>query len=150
MSDQTLDTNPPFFDLVGQVRTMRRIKPDHVPLALIRRVLEAGVQAPSGMNLQAWSFLAIHKKEDLKWFGEHYKAGILSRFGPLTVTDDDKTPFAKQIRALKYQSDHMHEFPLVLLVAGSAIGRSRFLRANASDSHRRTTAPSIPAYRTSC
>lgn len=118
MSDQTLDTNPPFFDLVGQVRTMRRLKPDPVPLELIRRVLEAGVQAPSGMNLQAWSFLAIHEKEDLKWFGEHYKAGILSRFGPLTVADDDETPFAKQIRALKYQSDHMREFPLVLLVAG--------------------------------
>ena len=54
-----LGSNPPFFDLVGQVRAMRRLKPDPVPLETLRKVLQAGVQAPSGMNTQPWAFLLI-------------------------------------------------------------------------------------------
>ena len=41
------DHNPPFFDLVGNIRAMRRLKPDPVPFELIEKVLTAGVQAPS-------------------------------------------------------------------------------------------------------
>ena len=49
--DPTLATNPPFFDLVGQVRAMRRLEPDPLPLEL---------RAPSGMNTQPWSFVVLH------------------------------------------------------------------------------------------
>ena len=55
MSDQQLS----FFDIVYNVRAMRRIKTDPVPLALMMKVLNAGVQAPSGQNLQPWKFVLI-------------------------------------------------------------------------------------------
>ena len=42
------DLHPEFFDLVGTVRAMRRLKPDPVPRDLIMKVLNAGVQAASG------------------------------------------------------------------------------------------------------
>jgi len=113
-----LSANPPFFDLVGQMRAMRRLKPDPVPLEMIRKVLEAGVQAPSGMNSQPWAFVAIHEPEGRGWFGEHYRAGIRSRFGDLAVPVGDDSPILRQLHALKYQSEHMHEFPLILLVCG--------------------------------
>ena len=54
-----LGDNPGFFDLVGNMRAMRRLKPDPVPEALLRKVLDAGVKAPSGQNTQPWSFLVI-------------------------------------------------------------------------------------------
>jgi len=38
---------------------MRRLKPDPVPAELIRKILEAGVSAPSGGNMQRWRFLVI-------------------------------------------------------------------------------------------
>ena len=46
------NSNPRFFDLVSNVRAMRRLKPDPVPKELIWKVLNAGVQAPSGQNTQ--------------------------------------------------------------------------------------------------
>ena len=112
------DSNPRFFDLVGNVRAMRRLKPDPVPMELLRTVLDAVVQAPSGMNSQPWAFVVIHDPEGKKWFAERYKAAIESRFGAVAIPDDDRSPLARQGRALRYQIDHMHEFPVLLMVAG--------------------------------
>ena len=47
------------FDIIHTTRSMRRLKPDPVPDALIRRILEAGQCAPSGGNAQRWRFLVI-------------------------------------------------------------------------------------------
>jgi nitroreductase len=113
------DTNPPFFDLVGTMRAMRRLKSDPVPLELLRKVLDAGVQAPSGMNSQPWAFVVARDDGDKQWFAERYKAGIESRFGSLDqIPDDDESDFMKMARALRYQVNHLHEFPLLLFVCG--------------------------------
>ena len=113
-----LDSNPPFFDLVGNVRTMRRLKTDPVSDQLLRKVLDAGVQAPSGMNSQPWAFLVVRDAEKKRWFADRYKAGVESRFGPLEIPNDDRSELARMGRALRYQCDHMHEFPILLMVAG--------------------------------
>ena len=41
-----------FLELVRNVRAMRRLKPDPVPLSVLRKVIDAGVHAASGMNSQ--------------------------------------------------------------------------------------------------
>jgi hypothetical protein len=40
------------FEIIRTTRSMRRPKPDPVPNELIRKILEAGVSAPSGGNMQ--------------------------------------------------------------------------------------------------
>ncbi len=113
-----MEDNPRFFDLVGSVRAMRRLRPDPVPDELLFRVLNAGVHAPSGMNSQPWSFLVLRQPEDKQWFAERYKAAIESRFGDSRLKDDDTRPMARQLRALRYQMNHMQDFPLLLVVCG--------------------------------
>ena len=117
-----MDDNPArfaaFFDLVGSMRAMRRLKSDPVPDALLFKVLNAGVQAPSGMNTQPWKFLVIRTPEDKAFFAERYRDAILSRFGAFDFTDDDDGPMVRQLRALQYQMDHMQDFPLLLVVCG--------------------------------
>jgi nitroreductase len=44
------------FEIMTTTRSMRRLKTDPVPDELIRKVLEAGVAAPSGGNMQRWRF----------------------------------------------------------------------------------------------
>jgi nitroreductase len=44
------------FEIIRTIRSMRRLKPDPVPNELIRKILEAGVCAPSGGNMQRWRF----------------------------------------------------------------------------------------------
>ena len=109
--------NPRFFDLVGNVRAMRRLKPDPVPEALLRKVLDAGVKAPSGQNKQPWSFLVIQDAAGRQWFAERYRAAIESRFGAMRVPEEGSS-LDRELKALRYQIDHMHEVPLLLVVCG--------------------------------
>lgn len=58
------DSNPSYFDpsyfeLVGNQRAQRELKPDPVPEALIEKILEAGTHAPSAMNSQPWRFVVV-------------------------------------------------------------------------------------------
>jgi nitroreductase len=48
MADEAYD----LFDIMATTRSMRRLKPDPVPARLVRKILEAGVSAPSGGNMQ--------------------------------------------------------------------------------------------------
>ena len=50
---------PDLFEIIKTTRSMRRLKPDPVPNELIRKILEAGVCAPSGGNMQRWRFLVV-------------------------------------------------------------------------------------------
>ena len=113
-----MQDNPRFFDLVGTVRAMRRLRPDPVPDELLFKVLNAGVQAPSGMNRQPWSFLVLRQPEDKQWFAQRYKAAIELRFGGTVPEADDGSPLARQMRALRFQMEHMQEFPILLIVCG--------------------------------
>ena len=55
---------------------MRRLKPDPVPNELIRKILEAGVCAPSGGNMQRWRFLVIRDpKVKEKVVADYKRAG---------------------------------------------------------------------------
>jgi nitroreductase len=118
-TDSPDEAGPPFFDLVGNVRAMRRLKPDPIPEALLWKVLNAGVQAPSGQNTQPWKFVLIRDVERKRWFAEHYAAAFESRFG-LVVDKTERGPYrtSGQLGALYHQIDHLHEAPVILLVCG--------------------------------
>lgn len=108
-----------FFDLVHNMRAMRRLKPDPVPLSLVRKVLDAGVQAPNGMNTQPWSFVVVQDVDGKAFLAKHYKAAMESRFGAnLNVDESDSSSWARTIRAVIHQMNHLHETPLLLLVCG--------------------------------
>ncbi|MCH2173597.1 nitroreductase family protein [Myxococcota bacterium] len=113
-----MEDNPRFFDLVGNVRSMRRLKPDPIPESLLMKVLNAGVQAPSGMNSQPWAFLVLRRSEDKHWFADRYRDASESRFGNRDSLTEGNSPMARQFRVLQYQMNHMHEFPVLVMVCG--------------------------------
>ena len=61
------------FEIMRTTRSMRRLKPDPVPNELIRKILEAGVCAPSGGNMQRWRFLVIRDAKIKETVGAYYK-----------------------------------------------------------------------------
>ena len=109
-----------YFDLVSNMRAMRRLKPDPVPMELIWKVLNAGVQAPSGQNTQPWKFILISEPEAKRWFADRYALAMETRFG-LSRDPGNRGPMRRrgQLRALFHQMDHMHEAPYLLLVCGA-------------------------------
>ena len=48
-------------------RSIRKFKKDQLPKEDIEKILEAGIQAPSGKNLQPWSFVVLQgdKKDEM-------------------------------------------------------------------------------------
>jgi nitroreductase len=67
MAEQAIPEASPntadLFEIIKTTRWMRRLKPGPVPNELIRRILEAGVCAPSGGNMQHWRFLVIRDRK---------------------------------------------------------------------------------------
>ena len=67
MRDEDIDLEQigealPLLEGLRTTRAIRRLKPDPVPLALIKKVCEAGTYAPSGGNRQPWFFIAVSHK----------------------------------------------------------------------------------------
>ena len=75
------DADLPFFELAANTRAMRMLKPDPVPMDTIWKVLNTGVQAPSGQNTQPWKFLVVSDPERKKWFAERYAQAFEKRAG---------------------------------------------------------------------
>src|ERR1700751_3959105 len=105
------------FDIIHTTRSMRRLKPDPVPDALIRRILEAGQCAPSGGNAQRWLFLVIKnaaiKKAVQVWYQKAFDAVI----GPSYRTSApppgvDTERYRRAANATQYLTEHFHEAPV--------------------------------------
>ena len=111
-------SDPGLFETMHTMRAMRRLKPDPVPLDLIRKILESGTQAPSGQNTQPWAFVVVQERKAKEFIQERYHRGILQRFGAFVPPPDDDRPIVRNLRAALHLAEHMHEAPLLLLVCG--------------------------------
>jgi nitroreductase len=65
-----------FLALVKKRRSIRRFKPDDVPMESIEKMLEAARWAMSGANAQPWEFVVVRDKEILRqvaeaWYEPH-------------------------------------------------------------------------------
>src|SRR5207302_3026033 len=116
MSDADLD-GPALFEIIHTTRSMRRLKPDPVPDALIRRILEAGTAAPSGGNMQRWRFLVVTDPNVKQGVGTYYKRAwdetVYPRYSagaPAPGTSPER--FRRMLDAAQYLADHIHEAPV--------------------------------------
>ena len=108
------------FEIMQTTRSMRRLKPDPVPAALTRKILEAGVSAPSGGNMQRWRFLVIRDVKIKQTVGAYYKRAwdeVVSpryRAGePAPATSRER--FERMLDAAQYLADHIHEAPVWII-----------------------------------
>jgi nitroreductase len=66
-------SNIELFEAIHTARSLRRLKPDPVPEALITQVLDAAIRAPTGGNAQNWAFLVVRDAELRRSLGEIYR-----------------------------------------------------------------------------
>ena len=69
-------------EAIRTTRAIRRLRPDPVPPALIRKVCEAGTFAPSGGNRQPWIFIAVTEPHRRAWIAERYQSAFTSYIAP--------------------------------------------------------------------
>ena len=117
----TIGEAVPLFEAIRTARAIRRLRPDPVPLELIRKVCEAGTFAPSGGNRQPWSFVAVTEPERRAWIAERYRTAF-HRYAE-SAAEAAKAPGysdakRRNVRAATYLAEHLHEAPVLLFVAG--------------------------------
>jgi nitroreductase len=105
------------FEIMKTMRAMRRLKPDPVPDALIRKILEAGVCAPNGGNTQRWRFLVIKDTRIKQQVQVFYKRAFDEVIGPRYLNSSPppgvtKERYLRQHAAVQYLTDHFHEAPV--------------------------------------
>ena len=79
------------FEAMYSARALRRLKPDPVPEALLTKILDAAIRAPSAGNAQSWSFVVVRDRQQRARLGAIYRkasdiasAIYTQRAGPLT------------------------------------------------------------------
>jgi len=105
------------FEIMQTTRAMRRLKPDPVPDALIRKIIQAGVCAPNGGNSQRWRFLVVKDARIKRQVQVYYKRAFDEVIGPRYLKSAPppgvtREAYVRQHAAVEYLTDHFHEAPV--------------------------------------
>jgi len=102
------------FEAMHTQRALRYIRPDPIPDALVRKVLEAGTRAPSGGNQQRWRFIVIKNPETKRWIQERYRNTPVPGHG-VPKNEAEARTMARNDAAAKHLAEHLHEVPVLIL-----------------------------------
>ncbi len=105
------------FDIMQSTRAMRRLKPDPVPDALIRKILQAGICAANGGNNQKWRFMVIRDAAKKQAVQKVYKRAYEQIIGPryrqsAAPPGVSAERYKRQHDAVEYLTEHYHEAPV--------------------------------------
>jgi nitroreductase len=117
--NESASDNISLFDAIFTTRAMRRLKPDPVPDELIRRILEAGLCAPTGGDVQHWRFIVVKEPAIKRELQIRYKRAfddVIGRYRsnppPPGKTEAQKT---RMLAAVEYLTEHFHEAPVLIV-----------------------------------
>jgi nitroreductase len=107
------------FEAIHSARSIRKLRPDPVPEALITRVLDAAIRAPSAGNAQNWVFLVVRDPELRARLGAIYRkasdiasAVYAARGRPAHLTEAEYRRF---MQSGGWLWDHLAEAPVILI-----------------------------------
>jgi nitroreductase len=111
----------PLLEGLRTTRAIRRLRPDPVPPALIRKVCEAGTFAPSGGNRQPWTFIAVTDPDRRAFVAERYRRAFRAYIAP-ALAESERPDFPdrkrRTLHSALHLAEHLHEAPVHLFVAG--------------------------------
>ncbi len=103
------------FDIMYSMRAMRRLKPDPIPEATLKKIIDAGIHAPSGGNLQDWAFILVRDAEGKRFIRDHYH-NMWQKFATMRPMPTDLPPARMRMyQAASQLAEHLHEVPVILL-----------------------------------
>jgi nitroreductase len=108
------------FEVMSTCRAMRRLRPDPVPDALVRRLVESANCAPSGRNLQRARWIVVRDPEQRRRIGELNRRASLDHATAERDTDREVPHHDRERRrrmwdAVLWQAEHMHEAPVIVV-----------------------------------
>ena len=108
------------FEAIHTARSLRRLKPDPVPEALITQVLDAAIRASTAGNAQNWAFVVVRDpavrraaRRDLPQ-GVRHRRGDVCREGAARASHRGAVPSVHD-RAGAHLWEHMGDAPVILI-----------------------------------
>jgi nitroreductase len=109
----------PLFEAIHTARSLRRLTDEPVPEALITRVLDAAIRAPTGGNAQNWFFMVVRDADKRRKLGAIYRKAsdevaeiYAARGRPPHMTEEK---FQRFLAAGAYLWDHLGDAPVLLV-----------------------------------
>lgn len=125
-----------FFEVVTTQRAIRRLRPDPIPEAALRQILEAAICAPTGGNRQGWSFLVIRDPALRARLGELYREAwdelMKVPYYRDAATAPPDSAAGKMLASARHLSEHLGEAPVLILACIGTDGVKPTLTTGAS------------------
>jgi len=102
------------FEAIHTQRAIRSFKSDPVPDAVIRRVLDAAIRAPSGGNRQPWIFMVLKDQQVKRSVGQLYKQGWDASYNVRLTVDPDPS-LSRVYRSSQHLAMTIGEAPVLVL-----------------------------------
>ncbi|MGE0827067.1 MAG: nitroreductase family protein [Candidatus Binatia bacterium] len=107
---------PGIFEIIYSTRAMRRLKPDPIPEETLKKIVDAGIRAPSGGNVQEWAFILVRDPELKKFIRDHYwNTWQQIRSQESFSMEDLPAPAQRMLNAAADLAANLDEAPVLLL-----------------------------------
>jgi nitroreductase len=105
----------PLEDAMRTQRAIRRLKNDPVDDALLQRLIELALKAPTGSNAQNWEFIVVRDRAVKEKLGaQNMRAfSLYGGLGRRVAKNDPK--MLKVLDAVQWQADHFADIPVVVV-----------------------------------
>lgn len=106
------------YEAMSTLRAVRKLKPDPIPDAVLRRVVQAAAWAPTGGNVQPWRVVLVRDAAQRRGLGELYREpwaayAAFSRKAIAALPDDRRAATERTLVAGDHLAAHFHESPVI-------------------------------------
>jgi nitroreductase len=104
----------PLVEAMETQRSVRRVRPDPVDDAVVLRLVELALEAPTGSNGQNWEFVVVKDQAVKSALGAQYRRAF-ALYGGLgrRVRTDEQT--ARILRSVTWQVEHFEQVPVMVV-----------------------------------
>ena len=98
-------------------RAIRRLKPDPVDDALVLRLIELALKAPTGSNAQNWEFVIVKDRAVKAALGKYnrWAGSLYLRLQRRLAAGRGDDRMLRLLDAVQWQTDHFEEVPVVVV-----------------------------------
>ncbi len=103
------------FETIYSTRAIRRLKPDPIPEETLKKIVEAGIHAASGGNLQDWAFILVRDPELKRFIRDGYWGTWQKLQGDRPTPPDLPPARQRLLQTAANLAAHLDEVPVILL-----------------------------------
>jgi nitroreductase len=105
----------PLEEAINTQRAVRRLKPDPVDDALVLRLVELALKAPTGSNAQNWEFVVVKDPAVKAQLGRRNRQAWSIYGGIGRRQNRDNPKMLRLLDAVQWQAEHFDEIPVIVI-----------------------------------